>query len=138
MVFRHIDGSVFIFISFYGRFLWAVLSGSPGGLDRSHTCRAPPGGGRVYGGTGLVLFAIHVSEIWFFGGPTVLGTNPPAASFVLRLARVRLPSASAHFFASSSFFFLVMSKRLKLRKPLVRSTSLAPEAPPPARGNSVD
>ena len=138
MVFRHIDGSIYIFHFFFMAGFVGRLSGSPGGLDWSHTCRAPPGGGRVYGGTGLVLFAIHVSEIWFFGGPTVLGTNPPAASFVLRLARVRLPSASAHFFASSSFFFLVMSKRLKLRKPLVRSTSLAPEAPRPARGNSAD
>ena len=105
MVFRHIDGSIYIFHFFFMAGFVGRLSGSPGGLDWSHTCRAPPGGGRVYGGTGLVLFAIHVSEIWFFGGPTVLGTNPPAASFVLRLARVRLPSASAHFFASSFFFF---------------------------------
>ena len=95
---------------FFHFILWPVfmgrLSGSLGGLDRSHTCRAPLGGGRIYGGTGLVLFAIHVSEFWFFGGPTVLGINPPAASFVLRLARVRLPSASALLFASSYFFFL--------------------------------
>ena len=105
MVFRHIDGSVSIFHFILWPVLMGRLSGSLGGLDWSHTCRAPLGGGRVYGRTGLVLCAIHVSEIWVFGGPTVLGTNPPAASFFLRLARVRLPSASAHFFASSSFFF---------------------------------
>ena len=83
MVFRHIDGSVFILF----HFSWPVFMGrkpdSPGVLDWSHACRAPPGEGRVYGETGLVLFAIHVSEFWFFGGPTAIGINPPAASFCL-------------------------------------------------------
>ena len=105
MVFRHIDGSVFIFISFLWPVFMGRLSGSLGGLDRSHTCRAPLGGGRVYGGTGLVLFAIHVSEFWVFGGPTVLGINPPAASFCLRLATSSSALRSGSSLRESFFFF---------------------------------
>ena len=104
MVFRHIDGSVFIFISFLWPVFMGRLSGSPGGLDWSHTCRAPPGGGRVYGGTGLVLFAIHVSEFVVFWGTDCTGNQPPCG-----IIRSSTRSSSFGFSFGSSrreFFFL--------------------------------